>query len=74
MTKGFERGESGGTSSEYNRPRRPNADTIAYLRGLPLDIETANAEILSFQEGRTDSDDFPQSLAAAFSAIGSAIG
>lgn len=66
---GLDAGGSGGTPSEYNRPRRPNADTIAYLRGLPLDVETARSEIAAFRATNENPDDFPQSLAAAFSAI-----
>ena len=72
------------TSSGYHRPRRPANDTIAYLRGLPLDIDSAHREVSSFlstaggedkgerddNTNEDDSDDyFPQSLAAAFSAL-----
>lgn len=55
-------------SSGHNRPRRSNVDTVSYLRGLPLDIEAAKAEISCFLE-KESGDDFPQSLAAALSAI-----
>jgi hypothetical protein len=77
------------SSSGYHRPRRPANDTIAYLRGLPLDIDSAHQEISRFLSkssgsnkddgketeggGENDDDDdddfFPQSLAAAFSAL-----
>lgn len=73
-------------SSGYHRPRRPASDTIAYLRGLPLDIDSAHQEVTRFlsknddkdntnnnenkNENEDDDDDFfPQSLAAAFSAL-----
>lgn len=32
----------------YNRPRRPDAETIAYLRGLPLDVEASKQEVQYF--------------------------
>mmetsp|Transcript_54567 Transcript_54567/g.59209 ORF Transcript_54567/g.59209 Transcript_54567/m.59209 type:complete len:444 (-) Transcript_54567:2421-3752(-) len=70
----------------HHRPRRPSSDTIAYLRGLPLDSEVAHAEVTRFftasslsnqEEERDDHDDedsndmeFPQSVAAALSALG----
>ena len=84
------------SSTGYHRPRRPASDTIAYLRGLPLDIDTAHQEVSRFlssssskvtrkdiQNNEQDNnnneddddeddnvdDDFPQSLAAAFSAL-----
>ncbi|VEU44776.1 unnamed protein product [Pseudo-nitzschia multistriata] len=66
----------------YHRPRRPASETIAYLRGLPLDIDSAHQEVARFLSkdsgagtgadvGEHDADDdfFPQSLAAAFSAL-----
>ena len=77
--------------SGYHRPRRPASETIAYLRGLPLDIDASNQEVSLFllkssgsrgdgkisdggvnDNGGDDDDDgfFPQSLAAAFSALG----
>ena len=65
------------TSSGYHRPRRPASDTIAYLRGLPLDIDVAHTEVTRYvhdekdDEGSNDDDDFdfPQNLAAAFTAL-----
>lgn len=73
-------------SSGYHRPRRPGNETITYLRGLPLDINSAHLEVSRFlsskggnsssdkretdDENDDDDDDFfPQSLAAAFSAL-----
>jgi len=35
-------------STGYHRPRRPASDTIAYLRGLPLDIDIAHQEVSRF--------------------------
>jgi hypothetical protein len=64
----FDNSGDGDGGSGYNRPRRPNADTITYLRGLPLDVDSAKAEVDSFLTDGED-DDFPQSLAAALSAL-----
>jgi hypothetical protein len=58
-------GEDGG----YNRPRRPTSETIAYLRGLPLDIQASTAEINNFLNPEHPDNEFPQCLAAAISAI-----
>ncbi len=65
------------TSTGYHRPRRPASETIAYLRGLPLDIDSAHQEVTRFlskgssrqEDHDEDEDFFPQSLAAAFSAL-----
>ena len=62
----------GGDSTSYHRPRRPNPETIAYLRGLPLDVKVSTTEITSFIEACTKNRhgaEFPQSLAATLSAI-----
>lgn len=59
----------GDGASAYSRPRRPNADTITYLRGLPLDVESSKAEISSFLQTNGEGEDFPQGLAAALSAL-----
>jgi hypothetical protein len=71
---GYEKEENGDRrQGDYNRPRRPNADTIAYLRSLPLDVKTSDEEIsrfLSPTEETADRSDYPQSLSAALSAIG----
>ena len=56
-------------SGGYNRPRRPSAETIAYLRGLPLDIQASTAEITNFLNPEHPDNEFPQCLAAAISAI-----
>eukprot|EP00934_Nitzschia_sp_Nitz4_P008888 Nitzschia sp. Nitz4//scaffold360_size15251//2423//4600//NITZ4_008890-RA/size15251-processed-gene-0.3-mRNA-1//-1//CDS//3329549227//8878//frame0 len=53
------------SSGQYNRPRRPNADTVTYLRGLPLNTDVATAEATEFLQ---NNGDFPQSVAAALSA------
>lgn len=57
---------------DYNRPRRPNSDTIAYLRSLPLDVKTSEEELSRFLAPSTEQSDpveFPQTLSAALSAI-----
>lgn len=53
--------------NEYQRPRRPNAETIAYLKSLPLSVELANDEITKFMD--QDSTEFPTLLAASLSAV-----
>jgi hypothetical protein len=59
-----------GHETDYNRPRRPNPDTISYLRSLPLDVQVATEEVSAFlaqeQEG---SQEFPSSFAAALAAL-----
>jgi hypothetical protein len=56
---------------DYNRPRRPNPDTIAYLRSLPLEVKASEEEISHFlaSEDQLDPSEYPQSLSAALSAI-----
>lgn len=70
-------------SSGYHRPRRPDPDTITYLRGLPLQSHEAHEEVQRFLNGNHNNNDdhygdgddhdettsFPQSLAAAISAL-----
>ncbi|KAG7370206.1 Pumilio-family RNA binding repeat protein [Nitzschia inconspicua] len=56
----------------YHRPRRPAVETISYLRGLPLNVDQSQQEIQTYrsmQKGNDAYDDFPQNLAAAFSAL-----
>lgn len=69
MARQYSEADEGEESSGYNRPRRSNVETVAYLRGLPLDVEASKAEISSFLNQTEKSDDFPESLAAALSAI-----
>lgn len=70
------------SNGDYNRPRRPNADTLSYLRSLPLHEKTAYEEIEahfeiirqqqnihSDEHEETDEQDFPQILSAAVSAV-----
>lgn len=35
---------------EYQRPRRPNQDTISYLRSLPLNVAESNQQVSHFLE------------------------
>ena len=60
----------------YNRPRRPDPQTILYLRGLAFDISYSQQQIEQYlsNDGGDDSNadeppEFPQSFAAALSAI-----
>ena len=52
---------------EYERPRRPNPDTVSYLRSLPFDVNVATEEINQFLE--SDAQEYPQSFAAALSVL-----
>lgn len=59
------------SDQEYNRPRRPNPDTVQYLSSLPLDLRAAeeelNASVLA-QDSNQGYDE-PQMIAAAKAAI-----
>ena len=57
------------TTGDYHRPRRPNAETIRYLRSLPLDLTAGVQEIEAFLQQRDDHTEFPSALAAALSAL-----
>ncbi|CAJ1891617.1 unnamed protein product [Cylindrotheca closterium] len=59
-------GDNRDDPGDYARPRRPDTDTISYLRGLPLDVDQAKQEISSYLE---HGGEFPQTLVATFSAI-----
>jgi len=54
-------------NNEYERPRRPNPDTISYLKSLPFSIDIANEQISEFLNH--DSSEFPSLLGAAMSAL-----
>lgn len=53
---------------DYERPRRPNPDTISYLISLPLDVHASQEEISAFLKN-PESTEFPQSLAAALTVL-----
>jgi len=55
------------SDQEYNRPRRPNPDTIQYLSSLPIDLKTA--EEACHDEDSNQGDDEPQMITAAKAAI-----
>ena len=64
--------------NDYNRPRRPNTDTLSYLKSLPFNEATAHKEIEAYIEqkkkvGTNEDDednlDYPQNLSAAISAL-----
>lgn len=71
--------------NDYNRPRRPNADTLTYLKSLPFNENVAHEEIKAFVENQKkhkqnnnegldgnendDSVDYPQNFSAALSAL-----
>lgn len=52
---------------DYNRPRRPNPETISYLKSLPLALGPARGEISKFLA--KEEEEFPSLLAASLSAI-----
>ncbi|GAX14327.1 hypothetical protein FisN_1Hh527 [Fistulifera solaris] len=59
-----------GNESDYNRPRRPNPDTVSYLRSLPLDVQVATEEVNAFLAKEQDgSQEFPSGFAAALVAL-----
>ena len=66
-------------ATEYNRPRKPNADTLSYLKSLPFDERTAETEIQSYinyktsenkeEEDEKEEVEYPQTLSAALAAL-----
>ena len=72
MSRGFGEDELGDRrQGDYNRPRRPNPDTIAYLRSLPLDVKVSEEEIYRFLSPtqQLEPQEYPQTLSAALAAI-----
>lgn len=56
-------------NEEYNRPRRPNADTLSYLVSLPLEITALEAQMKEFVDNGEKKDEFPPLLGMALSAL-----
>lgn len=59
---------------DFNRPRRPNPDTVAYLRSLPIELKASDDEVSHYLLGKEQGSDeenpeYPQILGAALSAI-----
>lgn len=54
---------------DHSRPRRPNPDTIAYLKSLPVDVAAAHQEIQQYLRNNDSSSEYPPLLAAALSAL-----
>ena len=52
---------------DYNRPRRPNPETVAYLKSLPLSLVSAKEEISTFLD--QSDNEFPSLLAVSLAAI-----
>jgi hypothetical protein len=77
MSMSLLRKDTGIMPEEHQRPRRPNTDTITYLRSLPLDVAVATEEITIFLSGTTTENDsgeqeppeYPATLIAALSAL-----
>ena len=66
--------------TDYNRPRRPNADTLTYLKSLPFHEIVAHEEIEHYVKQQKevtkdgvdeskDTVDYPQNFSAAMSAL-----
>lgn len=61
--------------NDYNRPRRSDPRSVAYLRSLPLDEGSAEHEIATYLEAKRhrqhedEEVEYPQSLAAAHAAL-----
>ena len=67
--------------TDYNRPRRPNADTLTYIKSLPFDEIRAQTEINAYLEHQkkgletvhqveqSNEVEYPQMLSAAMSAL-----
>mmetsp|Transcript_41 Transcript_41/g.90 ORF Transcript_41/g.90 Transcript_41/m.90 type:complete len:725 (-) Transcript_41:175-2349(-) len=67
--------------TDYNRPRRPNADTLTYMKSLPFDEVRAQTEINAYlehqkkdletvhQDDQPNEVEYPQMLSAAMSAL-----
>ena len=62
-----------GNSQEYGRPRRPNAETVSYLNGLPIDEKLASEQVRayvdSFQTTNDVEDNTSSSEIAEFPAL-----
>jgi hypothetical protein len=54
---------------EYQRPRRPNAETISYLRGLPLNLAESNPQVSQFIERLRNEQNSSDETASEFPPI-----
>ncbi len=57
-----------GNSQEYGRPRRPNAETVSYLNGLPIDEKLASEQVRAYVDSFQRTND-ASSEAAEFPAL-----
>eukprot|EP00985_Skeletonema_marinoi_P018149 scaffold10068_cov134-Skeletonema_marinoi.AAC.10 len=46
-----------GNSQEYGRPRRPNAETVSYLNGLPIDEKLASDQVQAYLDSFLNNND-----------------
>ncbi|KAL7458024.1 hypothetical protein ACHAWC_009527 [Mediolabrus comicus] len=68
-----------GNSQEYGRPRRPDAETVSYLNGLPLDEKLASEQVRSYVDyfqnkndaANTEEVEFPPLVNATHAALSS---
>eukprot|EP00984_Skeletonema_dohrnii_P036727 scaffold38031_cov144-Skeletonema_dohrnii-CCMP3373.AAC.4 len=60
-----------GNSQEYGRPRRPNAETVSYLNGLPIDEKLASDQVQAYLDSFLNNNDADNtsSEAAEFPAL-----
>lgn len=60
-----------GNSQEYGRPRRPNAETVSYLNGLPIDEQLACEQVRAYVDSflKNNDADNTSSEAAEFPAL-----
>ncbi len=57
-----------GNTQEYGRPRRPNAETVSYLNGLPIDEKLASEQVRAYVDSFQQTDN-TSSEAAEFPAL-----
>ena len=65
-------------TQEYGRPRRPNAETVSYLNGLPLDESLAAQQVRDYishfqktDAAESEAPDYPPLLSATHAALSS---
>ncbi|KAL7501484.1 hypothetical protein ACHAWT_009379 [Skeletonema menzelii] len=54
-----------GNSQEYGRPRRPNAETVSYLNGLPIDEKLASEQVRAYVDSFQQNNDADNTSAEA---------
>ena len=54
-----------GNNQEYGRPRRPNAETVSYLNGLPIDEKLASEQVRAYVDSFQQNNDANNTSAEA---------